>query len=272
MKLLSTKVLSRSAMSSHRVRCSRWLGFLCLLFMHHAFGNEKIKVTHNVLHYPPYWQVDGNEITGYHYNLAQALYLEAGLEPNYVVMPYARIEAIKADPKTQIISYGSAVEDSNELLFPLPATLIALYSYSLASTPPVLLKDYYEQRIAVKRGFPLGQFDSFIEDRRFYTVQVGTVDAAIQLMLFDRVDYVVTLSDPFDDAVKKYALPEGVIRKTNLVRIYGHPIAINKGNTDAHELFKRLNEAYLTLLSEGKIVYANNQTLLAKDYDVFINE
>lgn len=266
------KKFNASTISSHYLRTIRWLRLFCFVFIHDVFANEKIKVTHNVLHYPPYWVVKGNQVTGYHYNLAQALYREAGLEPNYVIMPYARIEAIKTEPETQIISYGSAVEDSKELLFPLPATLIALYSYSLTATPPEQLEDYFEQRIAVKRGFPLGQFGSFIEDKRFHTVQLGTVDAAIQLMLFDRVDYVVTLSDPFEDAIKKYALAEGLVHKTNLIRIYGHPIAINKNNEQASELFKRLNEAYFRLLSDGKIVYANNQTLLAEDYNLFINE
>lgn len=266
------KILHTWIISCHSLKFIRWLGLLCLIFTHDVLAKEKIKVTHNVLHYPPYWVVKGSEVTGYHYNLAQALYREAGLQPNYVIMPYARIEAIKTEPETQIISYGSATEKSKELLFPLPATIIALYSYSLSVTPPALLEGYYEQRIAVKRGFPLGQFVSFIDDKRFHTVQLGTVDAAIQLMLFDRVDYVVTLSDPFEDAIKKYALAEGIIRKTNLIRIYGHPIAINKNNERASELYKRLNEAYVKLLSEGKIVYANNQTLLAEDYDVFINE
>lgn len=266
------KILNTSTMSSYHLKLIRWLGLLCLAFIHDAFAKDKIEVTHNVLHYPPYWVVKGNEVSGYHHNLAQELYREAGLEPNYVIMPYARIEAIKTEPETQIISYGSAVEESKELLFPLPATLIALYSYSLSATPPTQLEDYYEQRIAVKRGFPLGQFVSFIEDNRFHTVQLGNVDAAIQLMLFDRVDYVVTLSDPFEDAIKKYALAEEVVHKTNLIRIYGHPIAINKNNEQAGELFNRLNEAYFRLLSEGKIVYANNQTLLAEDYDLFINE
>lgn len=250
----------------------RWIALLCLLFTSGAFTKEKLKVTHNVLHYPPYWVISGDKISGYHYNLAKALYEEAELVPNFVIMPYARIEAIKTDPKTQVISFGSAVEESNELLFPIPATLIALYSYSLSSAPPATIDGYYERRVAVKRGFPLGQFAPFLDDNRFHTVQLGTVDAAIQLMLVDRVDYVVTLSDPFDDAIKKYSLPVGALHKTNLVRIFGHPIAINKANIHASVLYKRLNEAYINLLSEGKIVFANNQTLLAADYDEFINE
>ena len=250
----------------------KYLLALGLFVFQSVVAKELTTVTHNVLHYPPYWEVSDGKIGGYHYKLAKAIYQEAGLEPNFVVMPYARIEAVKTNPATQVMSYGSAKADSKALLFPLPATFISLYSYSLKPNPPKTLSGYVEQRIALKRGFPLGEFTPFVTDKRFYTVELGTVDAAIQLLLFDRVDYVVTLSDPFEHAVRRYFLPEGTIHKTNLIKIYGHPMAINKANEKASELFTRINEAYLKLVAEGKIIHASHQTLLSEDFDTFINE
>lgn len=264
--------LDLSAFKTKALHVCMWFCAACLVTANSAKGEEPIEVTHNVLHYPPYWVVDGNNISGYHYDLAKRIYQEAGLKPNFVVMPYARIEAIKNNPTTQIISYGSAKAESEQLLFPLPATFIALYAYSIKSAPPVNIEDYTEQRIALKRGFPLGQFTPFITDSKYFTVELATVDAAIQLMLFDRVDFVVTLSDSFDAAVEKYLVPDEAIYRTNLVKIYGHPIAINKAHKNAPLLFEKINEAYLKLVSQGKIIHASNQTLLTADFDKFINE
>lgn len=266
------KINNSTKVKRYGLRFGGWLSAFYLFVADCATAYDETEITHNVLHYPPYWVVDGSNVSGLHYNLAKSIYQEAGLKPNFVVMPYARIEAIKSHPSTQVISYGSASADSNELLFPLPSTLIALYSYSLKSSPPVSLEEYVNRRIAVKRGFPLGEFSHLITDKRFFTVQLGTVSTAIQLMLFDRVDFVVTLSDPFDDAVKKYSLPENRIYKTNLVKIYGHPIAINKAHKQSRMLYEKIHFAYLKLLGEGKITYGNNQTLLTEDYNVFIKE
>ncbi len=253
--------------------CMRLWGLACILCSANtSFADELKTVNHYVLHYPPYWQVTNNNISGFHYAMTKRIYQEANLQPNYIVMPYARIAAIKNDPNTQVISYGSLTPDENSMLFPVPPTVIALNAYALKPNPPKRLVDYKGARIAVKRGFPLGEYAEILDTKQFYTVELGTIKAAIQLLLYDRVDYVITLADPFDSTLRLFQLPENRIYKTSLSRLYGHPIAINANNNKANELYQRINQSYKKLEQQGEIIFQDNQTLLKADYQKFLKE
>lgn len=247
---------------------------VCMIFLSssHVWTAELKKVTHYTLHYPPYWQVSDSGLSGLHYDMSKILYAKAGLEVNFVVMPYARIEAKKSDPSTQIISFGSASPGSDILLFPMPATVISLSGYSTREKPPASISGYNLSVVALKRGFPLGPYAEILTNKNIATVELSTVDAAIQLLLFNRVDYVITLQDPFEAALEKYKPLKSPMFETNLVRIYGHPIAINKANKDAVEIQTRLSQAYKELVEEGVIIHKSEQTLLTKDHNFFIKE
>lgn len=229
-------------------------------------------IQHYVLHYPPYWNVSAQGISGYHYELSKKLYQQAGLTPNFIVMPYARIAAIKNEPSTQVFSYGSTIEQPEDILLPVPATHINLYAYSFSQKPPKQLAKYQEQRLAIKRGFPLGHFANILSDPRFHTAELGTVSAGIQLLLYDRVDYLITLQDPFDSAIKQFEPLAKPLLKTNLSLLYGHAIAINKAHPEAKWLHQKLSQAYLQLVEQGEIIYRDHQTLLSQDYNRFIKE
>ena len=250
------------------------LGLLIYVICHCSFtyADELKQIVHYVLHYPPYWITTDKGVSGLHYEMSKRIYQEANIEPIYVVMPYARMVAQKHDKHTQVISYGSLTLDPDEMLYPVPPTLINLYSYSLNNKPPKSPRAYEEQRVVVKRGFPLGEYESILNNKRVHTVEVGKIHSAIQLMLYDRVDYLITLADPFDVIVKNFDLAEDTFQKTNLIRMYGHPIAINPYHEDAAELQQRLTDAYNKLAHEGIVVHKNNQTLLKQDMDKFVYE
>lgn len=249
------------------------VGVVIICLAHNCAWAEELKaVTHYTLHYPPYWNVSESGLSGYHYNMSKTLYDKADLDVNFVVMPYARIEAKKADPDTQIISFGSASPGSDILLFPMPATVISLSAYSIREKPPATISGYNLSVVALKRGFPLGPYAEILTNKNIATVELGTVDAAIQLLLYNRVDYVITLQDPFEAALEKHKPLKTPVLETNLIRIYGHPIAINKSNKHAIEIQKRLSRAYKELVAEGVIIHKSEQTLLTKDYNVLIKE
>ena len=126
--------------------------------------------------------------------------------------------------------------------------------------------------VALKRGFPLGPFSEILTNKNIDAVELGTVNAAIQLLIYNRVDYVITLQDPFEAALEKFKPLKQPILETKLVRIYGHPIAINKANPLATELHKRLTNAYIQLEAQGVVLHKREQTLLTRDYDQLIKE
>lgn len=230
------------------------------------------QVDHYVLHYPPYWQIDNNGISGWHYDLTKAIYAEAGITPNYVYMPYARIAALKHAEKTQVISYGSQTAEPEGLLLPLPPTQITLHSFSTQRQPPTQLADYRSSRIAVKRGFPLGEYEQILKDKAFYTVELGRVSAAIQLMLINRVDYVITLKEPFASALQPMLPLASTLYETPLSHLYGHPIAINQSFSGSAALTQQIQAAYQNLVQRGEIIHQHHQTLLRKDFQALFKE
>lgn len=249
----------------------RWFVLFCLVIgvqplVFSAESSEKEALVHYTLYYPPYWDKSEDGITGLHARLSDRLYAQAGLDVDMESVPYARISQLLFPDDVAIIAYGANPSTDHLLLFPIPKTTIELRVYGLGSEPVNNLEELEGKTIAIKRGFPLGSFEVIREDKKYHTVSMNSVEQAIQLLLIGRVDYIVTLADPFRKDIKKVALGNRKIWSRTLETLDGWPIAIVKSHPRSDELYQKIKQAYGELLEAGEITYQNQQTLLTEDF------
>lgn len=53
--------------------------------------NQSHRFVHYTLEYPPYWQIDNNQLAGLQYWMSKVIYEAANLDVDFMVFPYARL-------------------------------------------------------------------------------------------------------------------------------------------------------------------------------------
>ena len=227
--------------------------------------NQELGLIHYTLYYPPYWDSTENPITGLHARLSNSLYAQAALDIKMESVPYARIHQRLFPENVAIAAYGANPLTDDQFLFPIPQTTIQLKIYGFHSEPVTSLEKLIGKDIAIKRGFPLGGYEVIREEKKYNTASTNTVEQAIRMLLLDRVDYIITLDDPFQKDIKKIDLKGKKIWSRTLEKLDGWPIAIVKSHPRAQELHQKIKRAYEELLSSGTISYKNQRLLLTED-------
>lgn len=221
---------------------------------------------HYTLYYPPYWDHDGKAITGYHARLSKAIYEKAELNVEMHSVPYARISEFLLPDDVAIVAYGGNPKTDHKLLFPLPQTSIRLKAYSLKSHEvPSKLEEFANTRVSIKRGYPLGSFEAMRRHKTIELIEANTVAQAIQLLLIGRVDYLVTLDDPYRKDIQTVDARNQQIWSQTLETLDGWPIAVIKSHPQAKSIYTKIKEAYEALRQDGTISYRNQRLLLSSD-------
>ena len=228
--------------------------------------NSEQGLTHYTLYYPPYWDNADGQITGLHARLSRRLYEKAGLNIKMESVPYARIHQYLFPDDVAITAYGANPQTDHRYLFPIPQTTIELKIYGLNSEPANSLKQLVGKDVAIKRGFPLGEYEVIREDKKYHTVSTNSVEQAIRLLLLERVDYIITLDDPFQKDLKKIDLKGKSIWNRTLAKLDGWPIAVVKNHPRAIELHEKIKQAYEDLSEAGVVTYKNQRLLLTDDF------
>jgi ABC-type amino acid transport substrate-binding protein len=223
-------------------------------------------LTHYTLYYPPYWDSAETPITGLHARLSNRLYSQAGLNLKMESVPYARIHQRLFPENVAIAAYGANPLTDDQFLFPIPQTTIQLKIYGLRSEPVTSLDKLVGKDVAIKRGFPLGGFEVIREEKKYNTASTNTVEQAIRMLLLERVDYIITLDDPFQKDIKKINLKGKKIWSRTLEKLDGWPIAVIKSHPRANELHEKIKRAYEELLEAGVVTYKNQRLLLTEDF------
>lgn len=222
-------------------------------------------LTHYTLYYPPYWDSAESPITGLHARLSQRLYAQAGLDIRMESVPYARIHQRLFPENVAITAYGANPLTDDQFLFPIPQTTIELKIYGLHSEPVNSLDQLIGKDIAIKRGFPLGGYEIIRVEKKYNTASTNTVEQAIRMLLLERVDYIITLDDPFQKDIKKIDLKGKKIWSRTLEKLDGWPIAVIKSHPRAKELHEKIKQAYEELREAGVITYKDHRLLLTED-------
>ncbi|UTW49841.1 ABC transporter substrate-binding protein [Bacterioplanoides sp. SCSIO 12839] len=223
-------------------------------------------ITHYTLYFPPYWDNSNQQITGFHARLSQKLYQQAGLKINIETVPYARISQFSFPDDVAILAYGNNPTTDSQLLFPVPQTKVELRVYGRPSSPVVGFDQLEGKSIAIKRGYPLGSYAEKLEAGNYNVVAVNSVEQAIRLLLLERVDYLITLEDPFRQVIKKKHLEHENIWSQTLEALQGWPIVVLKSHPNGQELHNKIKQAYNDLLESGEVIYQDERLLLKEDF------
>ncbi len=241
------------------------LFLLTLATKSYADEGQSGRFVHYTLEYPPYWQIDNNQLTGLHYRMSKVIYEAAKLDVDFMVLPYARIVSKISEKQTQLFAYGAENKSPDHILYPIPPTVISLRAYSILKTPPKSIHEFEGSRIAVIRGFPLHHFSKILDDDKFTTVQLNNIDSALSFLLKGRADYLITLHDPFLDVMSSNRYNSSKFYDRELYQLDGYPIVINKHNPHSKLLFNKIQQAYIELTKQGVLTYKNKRLLLSDD-------
>lgn len=223
-------------------------------------------LAHYTLYFPPYWGKTDGQISGLHARLSQRLYQQAGLNVTMESVPYARIHRLILPENVAVVAYGANADTNDRFLFPLPQTSIELRIYGLNGPPVDTLKPLEGKRIAIKRGFPLGGYTKELKQEKYHTVATNSVEQAIRLLFLGRVDYIITLDDPFQKDIRKLNPGTHKIWSRTLEKLQGWPIVVVKSHPRANELYAKIKQAYDDLLESGEVIYQNERLLLKEDF------
>lgn len=223
-------------------------------------------LAHYTLYFPPYWEGADKQVSGLHARLSRRLYQQAGLLVEMESVPYARIHRLLLPDNVAIVAYGANAETDDRFLFPIPQTSIELRIYGLNAEPVDTLEPLEGKRIAIKRGFPLGGYADALQQEKYRTITTNSVEQAIRLLLLGRVDYIITLDDPFQKDVRKVNLEGHKIWSRTLEKLDGWPIAVVKAHPQARELYQKIKQAYQQLRDKGVVTYKNQRLLLTEDF------
>lgn len=232
--------------------------------MANGFADDSL--VHYTLHYPPYWHKSDKEFEGYHAKLSRLIYQEANLNVKMKEVPYARISNFNFSKDVAIIAYGSNPATDSKLRFPIPMTTIKLNIYSLNPSPPTEISKLKNKTVAIKRGYPLGSFTSILEDKSINVLQLKTVKQGIKMLLAKRVDYIITLDDPYREEVHKLNKFYTKVYSAELSSLKGWPIAVVRKHPNSLEIYSKIKKAYNKLIQDNIIEYKNERLLLKEDH------
>ena len=245
------------------------LGLTLLMLFLFSCGRLSVAQANELRHYtpyfPPYFEGTTDKVTGAYARLTKAIYKRAKLNIKIEIVPYARIYNFSLPEDVAVISYGENADTNHKLLYPIPRTSILLKIYSLKPNPPSELNALVDKRIAIKRGFPLGRFEDIRNGGRYRVIKANTVAQAIQLLLKKRVEYLVTMDDPYQKDSKTIEFGDKRVWSANIESMNGWNIAVVKDHPKAAELYQRIKLAYEALVAEGVIVYDNHRMFLSTD-------
>ncbi|GLS27404.1 substrate-binding periplasmic protein [Marinibactrum halimedae] len=230
-------------------------------------SSKESVVIHKTLVFPPYWELEGGQVTGLHAKLTRRIYQQAGLNVRFQILPYERIIRNITAKDTAIISYGDSPETNNLLYFPVPSTNVALHIYSLKPNPPTDVEQLKGATIVVQRSFPLADFVDILDNPNYNVVKLDTVAQTLKFFLSGRADYLIILAAPIEKAIQKLNVDKNLIYTQQLQKLDGYPIAVPISHPRALELHQRIQVAYQQLQQQGVIGYRDDEMLLTEDFD-----
>ena len=233
-----------------------------------VIDNTDNQLTQYFLTFPPYWeQMPDGTWSGTHYRLAQAVYKHAGLNVEFVHIPYQRMQFQIEQGKAPFINYGevSGVNTEDILHVCVPPTLITLRVYYLKEGLEKLaqLEDFNNKNIIILHGLPLGEFQDIKQNNSINFMRPRTIESALNGLERGRGDYFIT----FDNLMMK---AEGAYNATNkqtlknypLYSLLGYPIVTPKTYPNGKQLCDKVQASYQQLVKDG-LVDKNNKILVS---------
>lgn len=206
------------------------------------------------IEFPPYTYTDDKGVpSGILIDLAKRVYPEAGL--SFVATSY---------PVRRLASYiGSGDLDIWMGLKTLPEfegksyvgrSVIAelvLRAYARGKKPEIYKKeDLSGKSIIVMRGYSYGGWINYIEDpkNRVNHIKANKHEAAFNMLLAGRADYVLDYKDPSEKALQKIRIPGLSYNQISAFPCY---FVVSKKHPEGRDVVERLDRAFEKLKKKG---------------------
>lgn len=236
----------------------RWLGLMAalVLFVKTPVMAETVYQA-GVLDFPPFYVVKSEtQVEGSMADLLRSIMDKAGIAYELKGFPPKRLYKNLAEGTTQIWMGIKGVPEFEGMVLnsDIPVTEIEIRVYSKEGTPPIAaIPDFNGKKIITIRGFGYGGLIAYLENpaNQVSTDPSDSHELAFKKLIKGRGDYVLDYKKPAEEALKASNIIG--LNHTVLKNIKVHLI-ISKQAPDAENLLKKLEEAYLELKKEGKVL------------------
>lgn len=216
------------------------------------------KLQQYYLTFPPYWQEPNSPFTGLHHRLAEAVYRHAGLDVEFVHVPYQQMRFQVEQGKVAFINYGEIknVNTQDILHVCVPPTKITLRVYYLKDNLPQISRPdaFSGKKVIILHGLPLGEYESLKNNPQITFMRPRTIEAALKGLLIGRGDYLIV----FDNLMINADLTNvnnqlNTLKSYPLYTMLGYPITTPKSYSNGEKLCHKVRQSYNQLVAEGII-------------------
>ncbi len=229
---------------------------LALLFLFLSADVHAITLKLGYIEFPPFTYTDDKgKPAGILIELAQKVYPEAGCDFVAVSYPVRRLASYIGSGDLDIwmgLKTLPEFEGKSYIGKSVIAELV-LRAYTRGKKPPILSQaDLSGKSLIVMRGYSYGGWITFIEDPKNNVnhIKANKHDAAFNMLLAGRADYLLDYKEPSEAALQKIRIPDLSYNQISALPCY---FVVTKKLPEGQDIVNRLDKAYEKMKKQGKI-------------------
>jgi polar amino acid transport system substrate-binding protein len=208
------------------------------------------------IEFPPFTYTDeAGKPAGILIDLAKKTYPAAGYEFTAVSLPVRRLASYIASGDLDIWMGLKTIPEFEGKAYVGKSVIaeLVLRAYTRGKKPPIYTQnDLAGKSIIVMRGYSYGGWITYIEDsaNKINHIKANKHDAAFNMLLAGRADYLLDYREPSDAALKKIKIPDLTFNQISALPCY---FVFSKKLPDGQEIVDRLDKAYEKLKRQGAV-------------------
>ncbi len=130
---------------------------------------------------------------------------------------------------------------------------LVLRAYSRGKKPAIFKReDLSGKTIIIMRGYSYGGWINYIEDpkNRVFHIKANKHEAAFNMLLAGRADYLLDYKDPSEKALQKIKIPDLSFNQISAFPCY---FVVSKKHPEGREIVERLDRAFERLKKKGAL-------------------
>lgn len=226
-----------------------------------AVENNELIIKAGSTSFPPFYVVNGDQsASGIYLDIMEKTLQHAGIKYRLDIYPTKRLYRNLGNGETELFLgiKGSPEYDKDVLYSSTAISQIQMRIYAIGDTPlPKTKEDINNHKIITMRGYGYGGLASYFADPKNNIEMTSTSKHRSSfLMLKDkRADYVINYKHPSESALANLEISD--LKYTNFydAKVY---FIISKALPNANEVLRKLEIAYLDLVTRGELEYIEN--------------
>lgn len=228
--------------------------FIVSLILFSAGSPSAVTLKLGYIEFPPFTYTDeSGKPAGILIDLAAKVYPAAGYEFTAVSYPVRRLASYIGSGDLDIWMGLKTLPEFEGKAYVGKSVIaeLVLRAYTRGRNPPILTQaDLSGKSIIIMRGYSYGGWISFIEDpkNKINAIKANKHDAAFNMLLAGRADYVLDYREPSEAALKKITIPDLSYHQISALPCF---FIVTKKRADGREIVDRLDASYEILKKQG---------------------